>query len=132
MQKNIIFVIVALLLGFIGFSFIFSDSDSGESWTSRILIITLFFFLSGLIIGFFNPKGWIISGLTALGGVIFGGILTVAALGKYGINAFGAQEPPYISAGLFMLFVPLVLSVIGGYVGKLLGKKFGQNDWQLN
>lgn len=123
MLKNLVFVIIALLLGFIGLNFVFSDLSSSESWISRVLIASLFFFLSGLGIGFFNSKAWLISGLTAWGGILMGIFIVFGAIRKYGSDAFGAQEPPYISAGLIMLLLPLGLALAGGYVGKSLGKK---------
>lgn len=124
MLKNSIFVIVALLLGFVGLYFIFSDLSSSENWINRVLIAAIFFLLSGLVIGGFNPKAWFLSGLTAWGSLIMGAILTISAIGKYGSDAFSAQEPPYISAGLVFLFIPLAIAVIGGYLGKLLSEKF--------
>ena len=123
MTNNLTFSILALVLGIGGWYFVFSDLSLDESLTMRIVTATIFFFLSGFAIGYFNPKAWMLSGLTAWSGVIMGGIITLGAIGKYGGNAFGAQEPPYISAGLTMLFIPLGLALTGGYAGKIFGKK---------
>ena len=123
MSKSLIFTILALFLGVVGWYFIFADLTSSESWISRILIASLFFFLSGLAIGFFNPGAWMISGLTAWGSILMGIFIIFGAIRQHGSGAFGAQEPPYISAGLFMLFIPLGMALIGGFVGKLLSKK---------
>lgn len=124
MLKNLVFLVIALLLGFVGLYFIFSDLSSSEIWINRILTAAVFFFLSGLVIGGFNPKAWFLSGLTAWGGLLMGIIITLRAIGKYGSDAFGAQEPPYISAGLVFLFIPLAIALVGGNIGKLLSEKF--------
>ena len=119
--KSLAFSFLALIIGIIGLMLLFSDF-SGEFLATRILIGTLFFLLSGGVIGFFNPTLWMISGLTACGGVLMGGIITLSSIHRYHGDAFSAQEPPYISAGLVMLFLPLAFSLIGGYVGKLLSQ----------
>lgn len=124
MLKNLVFAVIALLLGFVGLNFIFSDLSSSEAWINRTLTAAVFFFFSGLVIGGFNPQAWFLSGLTAWGGLLMGAIITLNAVGKYGSNAFGAQEPPYISAGLVFLFVPLAVALFGGWLGKLLNEKF--------
>ena len=121
-DKNPAVAILALTLGFFGLALVFSDSGASEEWLVRVLVAALFFFLSGLGIGFINPELWIIAGLSAWGGILMGGFIVLMALGRYGSAAFDAQEPPYISAGLTMLFVPLGLTLIGGYIGKLLSQ----------
>lgn len=121
-NKTPAFAVLALLLGFFGLAFVFSDLSSGEAWLERVIVAALFFFLSGLGIGFFHPKWWIIAGLTAWGGIFLGGFIVLMAIGRYGSTAFDAQEPPYISAGLIILFVSLGLALIGGYIGKLLSR----------
>ena len=114
------FAVVALGLGVIGLSMTFSDIGRGESVTSRVTLAALFFFFCGFAIGCFNPRAWIVSGLSAWGSVLFGALLVLAAIGRYGSRAFSAQEPPYISAGLVLLLLPLGLSLLGGYAGKRL------------
>jgi len=121
-MSNLVSVILAFSLGFFGLALLFSDSSADESGSNRIVVAILFFFLCGVGIGFFNPKMWIISGLTAWGGIFLGGFITLIALPRYGINAFGAQEPPYISAGLIMFFLPVALALTGGYIGKQLSQ----------
>ena len=113
-------VVLAFILGIFGLALLFSDLSQGESGSNRVILAILFFFLCGLGIGFFNPKMWIISGLTAWGGILLGGFITLVALAKYGSNAFGAREPPFISAGLIMIFLPAALALTGGYIGKQL------------
>lgn len=123
LTNSLVFSILAFLLGVFGLVLVFSDLGSRESWTLRILVAALFFTLCGLGIGFCNPGGWIISGLTGWGGIFMGSLIVFAALRKYGRFAFNAQEPPYISAGLVMLFMPVGLALAGGYIGKLLKQK---------
>jgi hypothetical protein len=121
--KNLAFSAFALILGFIGLSLVFSDIGAGESAASRIFVAASFFFLGGVGIGYFNSRAWIISGLTAWGSILFGAFLTLASIRKYGRDAFTVQEPPYLSAGLVILFVPLSLALLGGYIGKSLNNK---------
>jgi len=118
--KTLAFVALAFILGGIGLSMVFSDIGADGSATGRVIVATIFFLICGLGIGYFNPRAWIISGLSAWGGVLFGAFLTLAAIRKYGSNAFAAQEPPYISFGLIILLVPLSLGLLGGYIGKSL------------
>jgi hypothetical protein len=121
-NKNLAVAILALALGFVGLAFVFSDLGASEAWLARVFVAALFFFLCGLGIGFINPELWIIAGLSAWGGILMGGFIVLMAIGRYGSAAFDAQEPPYISAGLTMLFIPLGLTLIGGYIGKLLSQ----------
>lgn len=119
-------VIFALLFGVFGLSMVFSDLGPGEAWWERVLVATFFFFFCGLAVGWFNPRFWIIAGLSAWGGILMGGLLILASFSKYGTAAFGVQEPPYISAGLMVLFLPLTFSLVGGYVGKLIGQRMAK------
>jgi hypothetical protein len=121
-DKNPAVAILALMLGFFGLALVFSDLGANERWLARVVVATLFFFLCGLGIGFLNPELWITAGLSAWGGILMGGFIVLMAIGRYGSAAFDAQEPPYISAGLTMLFIPLGLTLIGGYIGKLLSQ----------
>ena len=105
--KNAFSVIFAMLFGVFGLSLVFSDLGSGEAWWARVLVATFFFFFCGLAVGWFNPRFWIIAGLSAWGGILMGGLFVLASLSKYGTAAFDAQEPPYISASLIVLFCRL-------------------------
>lgn len=120
--KSLGFSFLALILGVIGLSLVFSDLSHEESMATRIVIATLFFFFSGVVIGFFNPAWWMTSGITAWGGVLMGGVITLSAIRRYGMEAFGSQEPPHISSGLIMLFFPITFSLTGGYIGRLFGQ----------
>lgn len=119
--RSILSAVLAVLFGIFGLVLVFSDLGPGEVWWERVLIAMLFFFFCGLAVGWFNPRFWIIAALSAWGGFLMGGSLVFFALSKYGKAAFDAQEPPYISVGLIMLFFPVIFSLIGGHVGKLIG-----------
>ncbi|MGD9564205.1 MAG: hypothetical protein AB7F88_15070 [Pyrinomonadaceae bacterium] len=121
--KGLGFLLIALVLGVIGLAFVFSDLGQGESWLVRMIAGALFFFVSGAFIGYFNPRLWVISGITAWGGVLMGGLLSLRAIRVYGGESFAAKEPPFISVGLIMLIAPLTLSLIGGFIGKLFAQK---------
>ena len=121
-MSKLVSACLAFILGLFGLAFLFSDLSPNEFWSNRVLIAVLYFFLCGLGIGFFDRKMWIISGLTAWGGIFLGGFISLAAIGRYGSSAFSAQEPPYISAGLIMIFMPAALALTGGYIGKQLNQ----------
>ena len=121
--KTLASAALAFIIGVIGVSLVFSDVGAGESATIRIIVAAILFLLCGLGIGYFNPRAWIISGLSAWGSTLFGAFLTFVAIRKYGSDAFAAQEPPYISAGLVMLLVPSCLALLGGYIGRRLSDK---------
>lgn len=120
-DKNAAVAGLAILLGFVGLAIVFSDPVEG--WPLRIMIASAFYFFSSATVGYTHPNGWPIAMLTAWGGLLMGGLLIIAAIARYGGAAFAATEPPYISSGLIMLFGSLVLSLSGGYVGKLLSRK---------
>ncbi len=81
--KGIIFAAIAIILGLIGFSLFFSDLGSQESEVSRIVTIVLFFFISGLVIGYFNPRIWILAGLTAWLCVLFPAFILLRGVTKH-------------------------------------------------
>ncbi|MBI4296496.1 MAG: hypothetical protein HY667_05215 [Chloroflexi bacterium] len=85
---------------------LFSDLGPGQSFAWQLLTAAVFFFVSGLIIGYFNPNTWLLAAIVAWGGVL----LTVAFL----------KEP---TASLPRLVVSLGPTLLGGYVGGLVGKK---------
>jgi hypothetical protein len=118
--KALVIAGVAFILGVVGLSLVFSGVGSGESATGRIIVSAVFFLICGLGIGYFDPRAWIISGLSAWGSTLVGAFLVFAAIRKYGTNAFAAQEPPYVSVGLVLLLVPLSLALLGGYIGRRL------------
>jgi len=115
--------LAALILGLFGLALIFSNLSPNETWSIRVAVAVIYFFLCGLGIGFLSRDFWFIAGLSAWGAVLMGGLLVIVALGRHGSASFEAQEPPYISSGLLLLFVPIVLSLAGGYIGHKLNAR---------
>jgi hypothetical protein len=115
-----VFAILALLLGSFGLVLAFSDLGPGESWTGRAAVAVLFFILCGFGIGYFNPHGWLLAGLTAWGGVLPGGLIIFAAIDPP--ENIGVIPPPNISYDLIVLFIPPGLALAGGYMGKRLNQ----------
>lgn len=70
--KGTISGMFALLLGFFGLSLLFSDLGPGETWVGRFVALAVLYVVSGLIIGYVNPKLWMLAGLTAWGAVLIG------------------------------------------------------------
>lgn len=118
---SVFIVVVAILLGFVGLMFVFSDP--AEGWLLRGIVATVFFLLSSAAIGYAHPRRWPIATLTAWGGVLMGGFIIILALARFGREAFSAFEPPYITSGLIMLFGSLGLTLFGGFIGKSLRKQ---------
>jgi hypothetical protein len=70
--KGVVSAVLALALGFFGLSLLFSDLGPGETWASRLTITAVFYFVSGLVVGYVNPKLWMIAGIIAWGSVLLG------------------------------------------------------------
>ncbi len=127
--KTFVSAIIAIITGIIGLSLVFSDTGPSEPTIARVFISAVFFFLCGSVIGYFNPQAWIISVLVSWGACFFGLLLVIAAIRNYGAAAFSAQQPPYIESGLVISLLPFSLTVLGGYVGKLLnGRTFNSRS----
>jgi hypothetical protein len=62
----------ALVIGLFGLSLLFSDLGPGETWANRVIMLVALYAVSGLIIGYINPKLWMIAGLTAWGAALLG------------------------------------------------------------
>ena len=62
----------ALVIELFGLSLLFSDLGPGETWANRVIMLVALYAVSGLIIGYINPKLWMIAGLTARGTVLLG------------------------------------------------------------
>ncbi|CAN5146444.1 hypothetical protein BH18GEM1_BH18GEM1_04070 [soil metagenome] len=58
---------LAIIAGFFGFGLLFSDYTS---WLVRSLELLVHFFVPGLVVGLFFPRGWALSGLVGWGGVV--------------------------------------------------------------
>ncbi|HMQ03866.1 MAG TPA: hypothetical protein PKD26_08110 [Pyrinomonadaceae bacterium] len=130
-HKNAVFAGIAFLLGFVGLVLVFSDP--AEGWRLRMIIGSAFFLLSSGAIGYLHPDRWPIAVLTAWGGVLFGGLLILLAIARYGRDAFNAAEPPYITSGLIILFGSLGSAFFGGLLGRSLsGHGFSQGGKVLD
>jgi len=95
---------------------LFADLGPGESELSRFLTAAVFFFLSGLFIGYLNPKAWLLAGLNAWGGVFLGLVAGIASLS-------GLPEAPKPYGALAILFGPLGLALLGSRFGAQIGRK---------
>ena len=70
--KAFISGLFALVIGLFGLSLLFSDLGPGETWANRVIMLVALYAVSGLIIGYINPKLWMITGLTAWGAALLG------------------------------------------------------------
>jgi hypothetical protein len=122
-NKRPLAVVLALVLGVFGLALVFSDLGPQEAWPFRVAVAAIYFLLCGLGIGYLSQNHWFIAGLSSWGGILFGGFLVIAALGRYGTSAFEAKDPPYLSSGLILLLVPIALSLLGGYIGQRLSNR---------
>lgn len=112
--------LAALILGLVGLALVFSDLAPNETLSIRVGLAVVYFFSSGLVIGFLSRDFWFFAGLCTWGPVLMGGLFVIIALGGHGNAAIEAQEPANISSGLLLLFVPTALSMLGGYLGHRL------------
>ena len=70
--RAVLFGLVALVLGFIGVSLLFSDLGPGETMTSRLITAIVFYLISGFAVSYLNPRFWLVGGVVSWGGVLFG------------------------------------------------------------
>ena len=97
-------VLVTLVLGLFGLFIAF-----GESFFLSNFATPMFILVSGVIIGYFNQKLWVLSGFAGWGGVL----LTST-------NLIGGAIAVNIAAGLFIFSIGPAL--LGGYLGKEIRK----------
>lgn len=74
-------LVIAVMAGFFGFIFMFSDPTGGVS--ERAFWHGIHFFIPGLLIGLLFPRAWLMSALVAWPSVVFAGgalVLRVASL----------------------------------------------------
>ncbi len=106
--RIVLFGLVALILGFVGVSLLFSDLGPGETMAGRIFITVMFFLVASFAISYFNPGYWWLGGLVSWGGVLFG-------LG-------GLIRGPTIETLIYLL--PSVAPSFGGaYLGGIVSRK---------
>lgn len=103
-------ILIALALGLVGLSLLFSDLGPGETITVRLYTAEALYFVSGLIIGFINSDMWWLAGITAWGGTFLG----IAGL-------LGGGEEIWL-APVFIIAL-LLPAFFGGYIGALTNKK---------
>ena len=114
--KNVISVIVAIIMGFFAFGAFFTTmSYVGEAFRAAIYG-GISFLLVGLIIGYLNPRGWMLTAVMNWGGILFGPYATITEIPKKSGDPLSAFE------GLGLIFLPLGLALLGGYGGKILKK----------
>ncbi len=130
--NHLAFAVIALLLGSFTYVLAYADLGLGESWLARAIVAALFFFLCGFGLGFFNPDGWIIAGLTAWGCVILGVLSLVSSVRPRESIGVIPQEPPFIYAGLILLFIPAGLALVGGYIGKTVSRRRNAEGREVN
>lgn len=123
MLKTVVVVILAIILSFLGLSFVFSDLNQTESLYFRLTTTVLYFLGCAFGIGYFYAEKWLLSLLIAAGSTLFGGGLVLLAIMKKGRDVFTLPDPPYITLGLLILFLPLNLALFGGYLGQLWAHK---------
>ncbi len=103
------FSIAALVVGLFGLSLFFSDLGPGETMFSRFATAVIIYFVAGLLIGFFNPKVWLLAGVVGWGGVILG------------LSGLARGENPVLS--LLMVVLSLGPSLLGGFLSSYAAKR---------
>ena len=103
-------ILIALALGLVGLSLLFSDLGPGETIAVRLYTAEALYFISRLIIGFINSDMWWLAGITAWGGTFLGidGLL-------------GGGEEIWL-APVFII-ASLLPTLLDGYIGALINKK---------
>lgn len=113
---------LALALGFVGLSLLFSDLGPDESAIARFATTTLFYLLAGLIIGLLYPPAWWLAALVAWGGwlLAIGGLLAMVPA------MLSGEESPPLNAVLgivVLLVLPVGLALVGGYLGRSVRRR---------
>ena len=108
--RLILSILIALALGLLGLSLLFSDLGPGETIAGRLYTAEALYFISGLFIGFINSDMWWLGGITAWGGLFLG----IAGL-------FGGGEEIWL-APVFII-ASLLPALLGSYIGSLINKK---------
>ena len=98
-----------MAIGFFSITLFFSDLGPGETLFSRFVIAVILYLVVGLIIGFFNPKAWMLAGLVSWGAVMLGLI--------------GLVRGEDVSYSFLMVVFSLGPSLLGGLLGSYSRKK---------
>ena len=107
--KIVGFSILALVIGFFSMTLFFSDLGPGDTLFSRFVIAVILNLVVGLIIGFFNPKMWMLAGLVSWGTVMIGLI--------------GLVRGEDVGSSFLMVVLSLGSSLLGGFLGSYVSKK---------
>lgn len=107
--KIVGFSILALVIGFFSMTLFFSDLGPGETLFSRFVIAVILYLVVGLIIGFFNPKVWMLAGLVSWGALMLGLI--------------GLAREEDVGSSLLMVVLSPGPSLFGGFLGSYASKK---------
>ncbi len=117
-MRMVLAVIIALLAGLLGLSFVFSDPGPGESLMWRLAEAALLFFFSGVLTGYLYSRSWRLAGLAAWGAVL---LALASLLSAAGEGLTGGELVQLLA----LLLVPLGLALAGGYLGALLFRMGG-------
>jgi hypothetical protein len=102
--------ILVAILGLIGVALVISDLGAGEGFTARVLVGVVFFLGSGILVGWLVGRRWMVSGLLAWA------VLGYTLIGL--IRKLSFDSPfPYWSVIVTSSTIPLVLALVGGYLG---------------
>jgi peptidoglycan/LPS O-acetylase OafA/YrhL len=116
--KISVLVLIAIFLGFmIGFA-LFGVAMGHNQFLMPYGTLSLFyvgFLICGLVIGSISPKRWLLAGLTTWAAIALGIVMLNMAQGKV------AATPGKVV--LLLIILPLICAFLGGYAGRLLGKK---------
>ncbi len=107
--RIVISIIIALGVGFIGLSLLFSDLGPAETIQQRLYITEGIYFAAGLAVGLITPEWWWLAGITAWGGVL----LAIGGL-------FGGTD---IRLALIFGVASLIPTFLGGFLGAQIRKR---------
>lgn len=119
---RLMLVALALALGFVGLSLLFSDLGPDESAIARFATTTLFYLLAGLIVGLLYPPAWWLAALVAWGGWLLGigGLLaTVPAM----LSGEGSLPLNAVLGIVVLLVLPSGLALAGGFLGRWVRRR---------
>ncbi len=105
--RLVLAIVIAFVVGFFGLSLLFSDLGPGETFTSRVIIAIVAYFITGLAIGWLVPRAWLIAALAAWGSALLG-IFTLLT------NTLGA---------LVTLLASLAPALVGGALGAAIANE---------
>ncbi len=117
--RTVFGVLLALVVGVIALPFVFSDLGPEETVARRVALAGGVFFVGGVLSGALASRRWPVSGLCAWTPFGMGLFMLVSKLTVRG-------EMPYWSAIGTFLLAPLIVAVIGGFVGSRLASRIAK------